>query len=101
MNFFHSTAFTFGLSKKSMYDNNEGTPGPWSFTPLSNLRSIPRWKIGTEKRGKLNMSYTPGVGKYNVTTSSSFINGPKYTMRSKNNNSTNKDESPWTCELFP
>ena len=101
MNFFHSTAFTFGLSKKSMYDNNEGTPGPWSFTPLSNLRSIPRWKIGTEKREKLNMGYTPGVGKYNVTTSSSFINGPKYTMRSKNNNSTNKDESPWTCELFP
>ena len=54
MNFFHSTAFTIGLSKKSIYDNNEGTPGPGSYTPLSNFRSIPRWKIGTEKRGKLN-----------------------------------------------
>ena len=101
MNFFHSTAFTIGLSKKSIYDNNEGTPGPGSYTPLSNLRSIPQWKIGTEKRGKLNMSYTPGVGKYNVTSSSSFINGPKYTMKAKNNNSTNKDESPGPADYFP
>lgn len=98
MKFSHPSAYSFGHGKKCVLDKIDPlfTPGPGTYAPSINVRSMPKWKIGTEQRGKVHKSEVPGPGQY--TMPYSFPNGPKYTIASK---SGMIDQTKLSCSPGP
>ena len=59
MKFAHTTAYSFGHSKKGELDKTDPlyTPGPGQYAPIINVKTMPKWKIGTSTR----ISTTAGI----------------------------------------
>ena len=83
MKFAHTTAYSFGHSKKGELDKTDPlyTPGPGQYAPIINVKTMPKWKIGTSTRISLIKTGGPGPGQYSIPYC--FPRGPKYTISSK------------------
>ncbi|MCQ2820930.1 MAG: hypothetical protein MJ252_27040 [archaeon] len=85
MKFGHALAYTFSRLPKGQMEKTDRltTPGAGTYNPKKNSNHGPKWKFGTEARGKRKDNGNPGPGTYMPQTNVVKKMYPQYSFASK------------------